>query len=98
MGRWSVMEPVSLAVWASSGSLGLASIGLIALALAFAPANAAYFDPRRVDESGRAIPVLLVVGPLLHDARQLLHASREFGRDAAALLILLCTSPKGAMS
>jgi hypothetical protein len=103
------MEPVSLAEWLSSGSLGLVAIGVIALVLPFAQANAAYFDPRRCDESARAVPVLLVVGPLLYDARQLpsrfadgartaAAASREAFRDAAALLILLTTSPKGAMT
>lgn len=81
--------------WAAALSLGLSAIGLIALALAFADANLAYFDPRRADESDRAVPVLLIVGPALHDVRRPL---RDALLDAAALLILLTTSPKGAMA
>lgn len=83
------------AEWAAALSLGLSAIALIALAVAFADANLAYFDPRRADESDRAVPVLLVVGPALHDVRRSL---RDALLDAAALLILLTTSPKGAMA
>lgn len=76
-------------------SLGVSGVALIAFALAFAGANLAYFDPRpalvRLVESGRLDWLLLVVGPAPYVAR-------EVARDAAALLILLTTSPKGALS
>lgn len=57
---------------ASAMSLGLVPLGVFGVVLAFAPANAAYFDPHRADESDRAIPVLLVVGPALYDVRRAL--------------------------
>ena len=72
-------------------SLGVSGVALIAFALSFAGANLAYFDPRRWDESDRMVPLLIAVGPVLV-------AVREAARDAAALLILLTTSPKGAMT
>lgn len=89
------MTAASPAEWAAAGFLGLSAIGVIALAAAFADTNLAYFDPRRVDESERAIPVLLLVGPALYDVRRSLV---DAGRDVAALVILLTTSPKGAMA
>lgn len=85
----------SLADWLACVSLGVSAVGVIGLVLAFAQANAAYFDPRRADESARALPVLLVVGPALHTVRA---AVRDAVLDAAALLLLLTTSPKGAMA
>lgn len=81
--------------WAAVLSLGLSAASLIALVLAFADASLAYFDPRRADESERAVPVLLVVGPALYAVRRPLC---DAVLDAAALLILLTTSPKGAMA
>lgn len=89
------MAAASLADWAAAGSVGLFAIGLIALPLAFVDANLAYFDPRRADESERALPILLAVGPALYDVRRSLV---DTSRDVAALLILLTTSPKGAMA
>jgi hypothetical protein len=83
------------AEWAAAGSLGVSAISLIALAVAFADADAGYFDPRyqlaRVVESGRLDRLLIVVGPALV-------AAREAVRDVAALALLLTTSPKGAMA
>jgi len=80
---------------ASAVSLGLIPVGAIWLALAFADADPRDFDPRpalaRLVESGHIDPLLLIVGPVLL-------AVRETARDAAALLILLTTSPKGAMA
>jgi hypothetical protein len=80
---------------AAAVSLGLVSVGVFGVVLAFAYANAAYFDPRRFDESDRAVPVLLVVGPVLGNVRR---SVRDVALDAAALILLLTTSPKGAMT
>lgn len=77
--------------WAAVLSLGLSAVGLLALALAFADATLAYFDPRRLldtDLGARAVVAVFNV----------LSVARDFCRDAAALLILLTTSPKGAMA
>lgn len=53
------------------------------------------FDPRpsvrRALESGRLDPLLVAVGPVLAPVR-------ESARDAAALIVLLTTRPKGAMA
>jgi hypothetical protein len=53
------------------------------------------FDPRpalaRLIESGRLDALLIAVGPLWV-------AVRETARDAAALIVLLTTRPKGAMA
>lgn len=76
---------------AAAVSLGLIPVGVIGFVLAFAPANLAYFDPRRCDESDLARPLLVAFGPVWF-------AVREAIRDAAALLILLTTRPKGAMA
>ncbi|MDX3634368.1 hypothetical protein PV728_29705 [Streptomyces europaeiscabiei] len=108
----------SLAEWASVLSLGLVPVGAIWFALAFAPADAAYFDPRPA--LARAAYVLRLVvfrGRLaVHAARMALESgdwdglliavanvkhvvrpSFEACRDAAALLLLLTTSPKGQL-
>lgn len=77
--------------WVAAGALGLTAISLIALALAFADADAGYFDPRRLITSGRLDPLLIVIGPALA-------AIRDTALDVAALAILLTTSPKGAMT
>lgn len=53
-------------------------------------ADPADFDPRRLLDTDRG--ARLVVG--VFNAR---HAFREFVRDAAALVLLLTTSPKGAL-
>lgn len=84
----------SLAEWASVLSLGVAAVALIKFALAFAPADLAYFDPRPL--LARAIRSEAVY-PLLREWDTARHASREALRDAAALLLLLTTSPKGAL-
>lgn len=85
--------------------LGLVPVGGIWFVLAFAGADVDYFDPRpavrRVVESGRVDVLLVATGPLLCDlrsaARTAAHPSAEALRDAAALLLLLTTSPKGAL-
>lgn len=85
------MSGTSPAEWASAGSLGLSAISLIGLALAFADADLAYFDPRRLldtDAGARAVVAVFNASA----------AVRDFYRDAAALLLLLTTSPKGAMA
>jgi hypothetical protein len=73
--------------------LGLVPVGAIWFVLAFAGADAAYFDPRplltRVVNSEAAYP-------LLREFDNARHASREAFRDAAALLLLLTTSPERA--
>ena len=73
----------------SALSLGVSSIALIALALAFADADAAYFDPR---------PLLLAVWDrLLVELVRARHAMRDAALTAAALLLILTTS-NGATS
>lgn len=85
--------------WAAVLSLGLSAIGLIALAVAFADAD---LDPRpvvrRALEVGPLRPVWQVAIHAGHDVNRAAHASHEAFRDAAALIILLTTSPKGAMA
>ncbi|MDL5205071.1 hypothetical protein [Streptomyces sp. ALI-76-A] len=80
--------------WAAAGSLGVTAISLISLAMAFADADAGYFDPRyqlgRLVEAGRLDPLLIVVGPTWA-------AARDAVLDLAALVLLLTTSPKGAL-
>lgn len=85
----------SLAEWAASLSLGLVPVGAIWFVLAFAGADLAYFDPRPL--LARVIRSEAVY-PLLREWDIARHASREALRDAAALLLLLTTSPKGAMA
>jgi hypothetical protein len=81
--------------WAAAGSLGVTAISVISLAMAFADADAGYFDPRyqlgRLVESGRLDPLLIEVA-----AARL--AVRDAVLDVAALVLLLTTSPKGAMA
>ncbi len=98
------MEPLSLAElvrWASlMTAVYAAGAGVVLL---LAPAEVwAWPHPvaavRRALESGVFDPLLIAVANALYDARAGVAAFREFGRDAAALLILLCTSPKGAMA
>lgn len=96
-----------LSEWAASGFLGLSAIGVIGFTTEFADADVAYFDPRppvwAAIESGRLDPLLIAVGPALHDAR---HTARTAGerarrapRDAAiattALLAFLTTALRG---
>ena len=91
--------------------LGLVPVGAIGFVLAFAGADAAYFDPRPwLSRAARSE----VVYPLLREFDSARHASREAFREdvvyarltlreaaitAAALLALLIpTSPEGARS
>ncbi|WP_435279105.1 hypothetical protein [Streptomyces sp. 1222.5] len=85
------MHTASPADWAAAGSLGLSAIGLIAFALAFADADLAYFDPRRLLDTDLGARLLV-------EAARLRDAVCDGSRDAAALVILLTTSPKGAMA
>jgi hypothetical protein len=73
--------------------LGLVSVGAIWFVLAFAGADAAYFDPRPL--LARTVRSEAVY-PLLREFDNARHASCEALRDAAALLILLTTSPERA--
>ena len=84
--------------WAAAGSLGLSSISLIALALAFADADAAYFDPRPA--ARRATAALrqgaVHAGHDLNRARA--HAERaavQAAITAAAALALLLPATGG---
>lgn len=83
-----------LAEWAAVLSLGVSAISLIGFALAFADMDLAYFDPR--PWLARAIRSEALY-PLLREWDTARHASREALRDAAALLLLLTTSPKGQL-
>jgi hypothetical protein len=76
----------SLAEWASVLSLGVSAISLIWFALAFAPADLAYFDPRPL--LGRAGDRLLVEAV---NARLTL---RDAAITCAALLALLTVRPE----
>lgn len=78
----------SLAEWASVLSLGVSAISLIAFALAFAPADVEYFDPRPL--LGRAGDRLLV------EALNARLALRDAAITAAALLALLTVTPGDA--
>jgi hypothetical protein len=88
------MAAATPAEWAAAGSLGVSAISLVAFAVAFAPADIDYFDPRyqlgRLVESGRLDPLLIEVA-----AARL--AVRDAVLDVAALVLLLTTSPKGAL-
>ena len=98
------MSATSPAEWASAGSAGLCAVSLIALAMAFVDADAAYFDPRptvrRSAESGRLLPVWQAAVHAGHDVNFAIGtsqlAARRFLRDAAitaaALLMLLTAS------
>ncbi|MDT0387877.1 hypothetical protein [Streptomyces dubilierae] len=99
------MTPADLNDWASAGSLGLSAIALVALAVAFADAEPADFDPRpavrRAIESGRLDPALIAVVNARHAARNTAGRVRRAPRDAAitaaALLMLLApASPESA--
>jgi hypothetical protein len=82
------------AEWAAAGSLGVSAISVIALALAFAGADAGYFDPRYqlalLVESGH-------VDWLLNEIAAVRAAVRDTALDTGALFLLLTTSPKGAL-
>lgn len=79
--------------WTASFLPGIGSVGVIAFALAFAGADAAYFDPRRpvaaLLNSGRLDALLIAIV----SART---AVRDAVLDTAALVLLLTTSPNGA--
>lgn len=82
--------------WAAFLSLGLSVSSAVSIPFwLFVDAELADFDPRpalsRLVESGRLDPLLIRVGPAWV-------AVRETARDAAALVVLLTTSPKGAMT
>jgi hypothetical protein len=85
------------AVCLAVGATATASIP----ALLLADAHRSDFDPRpaltRLVESGRLDALLVAVGPA-RVRRSVWLPAREACRDAAALLLLLTTSPKGAMA
>lgn len=76
----------SLAEWASVLSLGLVPVGAIWFALAFAPADIEYFDPRPL--LGRAGDRLLV------EAVNARLSARDAAITCAALLALLTVRPE----
>lgn len=79
------MHTTSPSEWASAGCGGLTAISLIGLALAFADADLAYFDPRPL--LGQARDRILV------EAVNVRHFPREAALTAAALLALLTINP-----
>lgn len=96
----------SLAEWFASLCLGLVPLGAIGIALAFAEADAAWFDRRPAARRALATAHQGLVhlghdlnraaAPTLRHARAAGHSSAEAWRDLAALLLLLTTSPNGA--
>jgi hypothetical protein len=78
----------SFSDWAAAGFLGLSAIGLIALALAFADADLAYFDPRPLLDTGLGARVLVEIVGARYTARDAL--------VAVALLLSPASAPKGA--
>lgn len=93
----------TLAEWFAFLLLGVGAHGALSVPYFLTvDADLADFDPRpamsRVLESGRLDLLLIAVADAKYDVREAVHASREAGRDLAALLILLTTSPKGAMA
>lgn len=92
-----------LAEWTAFLSLGVGGAAAFSAPFhLFVDADLVDFDPRpalsRLVESGRVDLLLIAVADAKCDARAAVHASREACRDLAALLILLTTSPKGAMA
>lgn len=93
----------TLAEWAAFLSLGVSipAAASVPFWLTY-DADLVDFDPRpavfRLVESGRLDLVLIAVADAKYDVREAVHVSREACRDLAALLILLTTSPKGAMA
>lgn len=94
------MSAATPAEWAAAGSLGVSAIGLVALALAFAEADADYFDPRPA--ARRAVAAVHQVAVHVgHDCNRALATSLRTARalraeaawTVAALLIL--TIPTG---
>lgn len=79
------MSAASSADWAAAGCAGLSAISLIGLALAFADADLAYFDPRPL--ARRAADRLLV------EVCRARHTPRELAVAAAALYALLTITP-----
>lgn len=91
-----------LAEWFAFLSLGVGfHAALSAPYFVFVDADLCDFDPRpavsRLVESGRLDLLLIAVADAKYDVREAVHAAREACRDAAALLILLLTSPKGQL-
>lgn len=80
LGRWLVSQTHDLAEWAAVLSLGVSAISLIGFALAFAPADVEYFDPR--PWLGRAGDRLLV------EALNARLTLRDAAITAAALLTI----------
>jgi hypothetical protein len=92
----------SLADWSAFLLLGVGGAAAFSAPFhLFVDADLVDFDPRpalsRAVESGRLDLLLIAVADAKYDVRVAVHASREACRDVAALLILLTTSPKGAL-
>jgi hypothetical protein len=87
----------TLAEWAAFLSLGLSMASAMAVPFVLLVEADHWAWPNlqplahRVTESGRVDPLLLVVGPAWA-------AACDAARDLAALIVLLTTSPKGAMA
>jgi hypothetical protein len=76
-------------------SLGVGMAGVVSIpALLLADAHRSDFDPRPAVRRATNSEALYL---LLREWDIARHASREALRDAAALLLLLTTSPKGAI-
>lgn len=86
----------SLSEWAAMGSV---SVGIYAAAsvvyFLLVDADRSDFDPRPLV---RRVVQSAAVYPLLREWDNARHLVREACRDVAALVVLLTTSPKGAMS
>ena len=89
------MTAVSLSDWVAFLSLGVGVHAAMSVPyFVFVDADPSDFDPRpalaRLVESGRVDPLLVTAGPAWL-------AVRETARDVAALVVLLTTTPKGAL-
>src|SRR5262245_27969181 len=97
------MHTHTLADWLAMVSISASGYGSFSFFwLLLVDAKASDFDPRpwlrTAAETGALVPLWQVVvnpGPNLNPAR---HASRTAALDAAALVLLLTTRPKGAMA
>lgn len=98
-------DTTSPAEWAAGGCAGVSAISVIALAMAFVDADAAYFDPRPAVRRALVSPavcwLLNEVSKAHADVRELAGEARLFARlslreaalTAAALLALLTITP-----
>jgi len=87
------VSAASSAEWLSAGSLGVSAISLIGLALAFADADLAYFDPRPL-LARAGDRVLVEVGPRQAAARKAAAVSLRDAAISLAALLMLLTAPE----